>query len=553
VPPSQSLRWDLAKYFGNGLLVTDSLEDNGLAFLRIPSVASREPIEGWSIPPIPFQNSGYVVYPPGNVMAVIERKEKCVPGVPYLSKAQPLISRSFIRIHFLGLRDGSPHCAPPSNVIVWEFPPAVVQTMYNLIAITGSRVAMRVSYRGEDPPLDALIARILVWDWKTREIVRFCGSNGYISLSSPHQVLDLLSTDGSELVTYNARTTFLDEFRMVIIPSGLAITELVVFNTLIPQDRPGNLRRFRVPQEFRDWPAEIFVDHDRDLGTPNGDEALISDPAQAVLAIKLLRSSEPYALLVVRTQAFDQPYSEHEDLRIVPWAEWGRYVVALRVPALRASELFTLVHGAQVMVVRVSYSSDWYREGRPCYHVHAFDFGRGSPLPLRCGDNWTGWMVWFEDGVSFRFESDIDMRGKNELMSLSDGSLFHLVSCLPQPRGSEVVGSRLMIRGFRVMETTRTPFSESGNFFEDPPQLCLAFACMIRTRCGCYSNVQANVGPPTSGVRVLVLTFYSKRNGLELTLRKLAVMRLNNFYFIRMKCSCHGWLRWPDTTASYAL
>jgi len=113
-------------------------------------------------------------------MAVIERKEKCVPGVPYLSKAQPLISRSFIRIHFLNLRDGSPNCAPPSNIIMWEFPPRVVLTRRNLISITGSRVAMRVSYRSEDPPDDVLITRIFVWDWRTGELVSFCGSNCYI-------------------------------------------------------------------------------------------------------------------------------------------------------------------------------------------------------------------------------------------------------------------------------------------------------------------------------------------------------------------------------------
>jgi len=288
---------------------------------------------------------------------------------------------------------------------------------------------------------------------ENRRNCEFCDSNGYISLSSPNQVLDLLSNDGRELITYNPRVIFLDEFRMVIISSRLAITELAVFNTLIPQDHPGNLRRFGVPLKFRDWHAEIFVDHDRDLGTPNGDEALIADPVQAVLAIKLRQSAEHCAFLVVRTQAFDQPYSEHGDSSIVPWAEWGRYVVVLWAPELHTPELLTLVHGAQVMVVQVYYSRDWHQEGYPCCHVHAFDFGRGSPLPLRRGDNGTGWMAWFEDGVSFRFESDIDMRGTNELMSLSDGSLFHLVSRLPQYRGSEVVGSRLMIRGFRVAGT----------------------------------------------------------------------------------------------------
>jgi len=201
LPPNQSSGWGRAKYFGNGILVTDSLEDhNGLAFLRIPPITSRKPIEGWNIPPVAFEILAYAVYPPGNVIAVTERKDKCVPDVPSIIKDQQLIVHSFIRILFLNLRDGSPYCAPPSNVIMWEFPPRVVPTRRNLIAITGSRVAMRVSYRSEGPPRSGLIWMILLWNWKTGELLRFCDPNGYISLSSPHQVLDLLPTDRSESV-----------------------------------------------------------------------------------------------------------------------------------------------------------------------------------------------------------------------------------------------------------------------------------------------------------------------------------------------------------------
>jgi len=128
--------------------------------------------------------------------------------------------------------------------------------------ITGSRVAVYVSYCYEDLPGGATIRRILVWDWKTGELLRLCGLNGYISLSSPHQVLDILSTDRRELIEGDPQVIFLDEFRIVVIPTGWALTELGVFNTLIRQDHPGNLRRFGFPTEFRNWRAKIFVDHD---------------------------------------------------------------------------------------------------------------------------------------------------------------------------------------------------------------------------------------------------------------------------------------------------
>ena len=279
-----------------------------------------------------------------------------------------------------------------------------------------------------------------MWDWRTGELVRFCGSNGYISLSSPHQVLDVLSTDRRELIKGNSQVTFLDEFLVAVIPTGWTITELVVFNTLIPQNHPGNLRRFGFPPESCGWRAKIFVDHDRDLGAPNRDEALIADPAQAVIAMEFDEAWEPRALLVVRTQVFSQPCSVHTGSSVLPWTEWGRYAVALWVPVEHVRKIFTFVHGAQVMVVRTFFSGGWDRPEHPCYHVHTFNFGRGCPLPLRRGANGTGWMALFTDGVDFRFESGTAMGVRDELGSLGDGSLFSLVSRLSQPRGSVVVG-----------------------------------------------------------------------------------------------------------------
>ena len=73
LPPSQSADWGKAKNLGNGYLGVHSAGRNGLAFLRIPPVASRKPVEDWSIPPFTFNISGYAAYPPENVLAVAER------------------------------------------------------------------------------------------------------------------------------------------------------------------------------------------------------------------------------------------------------------------------------------------------------------------------------------------------------------------------------------------------------------------------------------------------------------------------------------------------
>ena len=275
-----------------------------------------------------------------------------------------------------------------------------------------------------------------MWDWKTGELVRFCSLNGYISLSSPHQVLDLSSTCWGEPVKQNPRVIFLDEFRMVVLPDELAITELAVFNTLIPQGHPGNLRRFGFPSEFSDQRARIFVDHDRDLGTPNRDEALIADPAQAVLAMEFGEPWDSRPLLIVRTQVLtEQTYSVGTDSHIC-WDEWREGAVVMGV-LTRGFSLHTFVHGAQAVVVG-KHIRDWdYHH----YVARTFNFGRCSPLQLRSRAGGTEKRVPFEIGGHFKFESSDSVW--NRLRSLSDGRIFCHVSRLSQSVGSETRGLTL--------------------------------------------------------------------------------------------------------------
>ena len=244
------------------------------------------------------------------------------------------------------------------------------------------------------------------------------------------QVLDLSSTDGSESIKADSQAIFLDEFRVAVIPDRSA-TKLVVFDTLTLQHHPQQLA---FPLEFRNMRANIYVDHDRDLGTPDKDEVLLPDPAQAVLVIDLGRDREHRILLVVRTQVLvNQVDSARADYP-VPWDDWGRDAVAIQVQGDGDHNLFTFVSGAQVMIVRAP-----RRQG--CYEVRTFDFsqrGRGS-LPLRSGADGTG-RTLFEDGVNLRFEPGLVFDPYDALAASSHGSLIHLVSSLARYVGSEVVG-----------------------------------------------------------------------------------------------------------------
>ena len=73
LPPSLSSGWINADHLGNGYLASDSVERRGIAFLHIPPIASRKPVESWDIPPFPFDIFGYAVHTPKNVLAIAEQ------------------------------------------------------------------------------------------------------------------------------------------------------------------------------------------------------------------------------------------------------------------------------------------------------------------------------------------------------------------------------------------------------------------------------------------------------------------------------------------------
>jgi hypothetical protein len=84
-----------------------------------------------------------------------------------------LIKNSFIYINLLNLRNGSPYCEPPFDVITWELPPRVSDRYPEGFSITGSRIMMYVFYRDPDlPGGDTRVWRMCVWNWKTGDLVR---------------------------------------------------------------------------------------------------------------------------------------------------------------------------------------------------------------------------------------------------------------------------------------------------------------------------------------------------------------------------------------------
>lgn len=217
-----------------------------------------------------------------------------------------------------------------------------------------------------------------------------------------------------------------------------------MFDTLIPQYHPGNLRRLGLPQRFhgQTWVGSIHADHNRPLGTPNRDEPLIADPAQAILIVELANSWDLHALLVIRTQALIDQKPSHELNPLVPWGEWGGDAVVMEA-LMSDDDPDILIHGAQVVLVWPHRISEPNRHGPyRNFDVQTFDFsrrGRSSQQLLDGEEGETESNMPLEGGRWFRFEpggAGASLDG--ELRSLSDGSLFYLVSCRPSPAGSVV-------------------------------------------------------------------------------------------------------------------
>jgi len=265
---------------------------------------------------------------------------------------------------------------------------------------------------------------ILVWDWKTGDLVSVLWIRQSSFLTSPPQVLELSSMDDSQSVRRSTKVTFLDEFRlMVLTPDYNGLAELVLFNTLLPQDHPRNLRRFRIPPRYRKQFPFVITDHDRSFGTQDG--SLITDPAQSILVVGVCDSEEPHHFyLVLRTQALITRACSMSSDTCIPWDEWERDAVIMEMPAHDSHILLQGVH--VIAVKRRAHIGEDTGHLRFCI----FDFSlRGcSTLWNKGGRARSRRTDFYEGGRDLILEGTgrVSDRGLN---SLGNGAFYSLVSC----------------------------------------------------------------------------------------------------------------------------
>ena len=130
--------------------------------------------------------------------------------------------------------------------------------------------------------------------------------------------------------------TFLDEFRIMAFTPD--VPELTLFDTHVPHGHPVNSRRFRMPLRYHDWFGSVRIDSDRCLGKLDRDRSFTTDPAQAVLVVKLLSRHGQCVLLIVRIQILIELVCSMNADACVPWDVWGRGVVVMEIPMPHSSD-----------------------------------------------------------------------------------------------------------------------------------------------------------------------------------------------------------------------
>ena len=239
--------------------------------------------------------------------------------------------------------------------------------------------------------------------------------------------------DGEELDQTSTSIAFLDEFRMIVSAAADytgTFHELVLFNTLIPQDDPKSSRYVRPPPMYDDWVHLVHTFYNTSWGVLNQYGPLIVDPTQEIHVVKFYcEESRRRVILAFRTQALiEQACSLSTDTDIlwdpdVRWDGWGKSSVALEIPD---DVLYILVQGLHVITVEVCVIPGSDRES---LRFRTFDFSLWACGALSNVGDGGGfmWATWDGDGREVFLEGSENL-DSSEFDSLGNGIFFHPVS-----------------------------------------------------------------------------------------------------------------------------
>lgn len=222
--------------------------------------------------------------------------------------------------------------------------------------------------------------------------------------------------------------TFLDEFRIVVLTED--VPEFTLFDTDIPPGHPVNSRRFLIPPRYRDWYPSVHLDSDRCLGTLDRDRALTTDPAQAVLVVKLINDDCRCVLFTVQIQTLIEHVCSMNPDTCVPWNVWGRDVAVLEIPISRGARPSILVQGVRVIVAKMCTLSGT-NGSHPSLCIFDFSWQGWGPLsPWEETDGGERRVLLGADQRSllWRLSEDDSVADRFGFYTMGDGNFAYLVS-----------------------------------------------------------------------------------------------------------------------------
>ena len=209
-------------------------------------------------------------------------------------------------------------------------------------------------------------------------------------------------------------------------PGGFG--ELVLFDTLLPQDHPRNLRRARPPLIYRGWVPYANTIHDAPWGALNRHAPLTVDPTQAIHVVTFLHGDKNrHVILAFRKQALIEQVCSLDTDADIPWDEWGRDSMILEIPISdNPRTLVQELHVIKVKMCGVRVPGGYKRQLR----LRTFDFSLRACGALSDVGEGGEYLRAFrnEDGRDVFLEGSENL-SEHGFGSLGNGIFFHPVSC----------------------------------------------------------------------------------------------------------------------------
>jgi hypothetical protein len=283
----------------------------------------------------------------------------------------------FVKIHLLDLTDGSPHEIPLKKVLPLDLGhyrgPRVIDTQ-----ISDSRIALVVEVSSFTMARSR--KELIAWDWKTGEVVSDIPSRETRLNLTLTQVLDHSSDDPdiSPAIPNITTIRFLEGSWLLALSHRIYVSQLLVFNTLLPQQDPRSWRVLDLPPLFKPNPDyRIFTQYEKPLADC---PEFSVDPAQRIF---VLVCHMERALAVTVEPFIQYMHREHANPWIA-WDEWGEEVITVHLPPDASS---IQLYDTKLLALYSSsgYRRDWdvltydlSKSGRNDIQVQQVDEGAGA-------------------------------------------------------------------------------------------------------------------------------------------------------------------------------